>query len=236
MAQISSNAIMNSFPVELFGLIMPWEDNKAIANARMVCKQWRHLIDSLMVFVENFNTGLTLEDEIWDTSEINSRTFTSEVKMGLFRRQCVPLYGWNQWSCLSTKQSFPIGSTISYIVRIPKATGKETKFTVTGGAILRKSSDHGDKFKWQRYTESMIFEDLHSSNVVPSEEKWYSIAHRIESDGVVTYEEGQKLFKYKCTVPPEGIPIAIYLQQLTTLSVVMMDVGRIYAISKIDLR
>ena len=155
---------------------------------------------------------------------------------GYFRREAKRLSEFNQWSFLATRQLLPSGTIISYMVRFPVSWGRETKFTVTGGAILRRANVEyqsiqlnidNSSFTWQRCYRK--FHGIAYSAVRPGE-RWYSIAQEVVSDGVITYEAGRRLFKLACRVPQEGIEGALQLQHLDVGSAVCMDIANLFII------
>ena len=123
------------------------------------------------------------------------------------------------------------------MVRFPVSWGRKTKFTVTGGAILKRSNlnyipigvnpQDNATFIWYRCNER--FHGLAYSVVRPGE-MWYSIAQEVVSDGVITYEEGRRMFKLPCAVPQEGIEGALLLQHLDVGSAVCMDIANLFII------
>ena len=194
-------------PLEVLMKIVPWTDNRATEAARSVCRTWRQNIDSLILLKETF-AGDVLNALVWKTDKLNTKVFRVHRPMrGYFRREAEHLSKFNQWSFLSTRQLLCSGTIICYMVRFPVSHGRETKFEVTGGAILRRSNVSYQKFPltqddsaftWQIWRND--FCNLALSSVRPGN-KWYSVAQEIVSDGVVTYEEGRRLFKLECEVP-----------------------------------
>ena len=219
-------SFLELIPIELLGKMVPWHDNRSVNALRMVCRRWRDAIDSLLALKDTFFGSLN--QEVWDTTRLNLEVFKFKPPMkGFMRRKTTSLSKFNQWSFLSTKRRFPKGTVISYMIRFPSSSGYETKFTVTGDAILRRTRHHDFKWvRWERKTET--FHDIHPSSIKPSQKKWYSIGHEIVADGVVTYEDGQRLFKLSCDVPPEGLTMDIHLQHLIVGTPVTMDIGRVF--------
>lgn len=224
-------------PAKLLAKIVPWIDSRAIKNARNVCRTWRLNIDSFVVLRESF-TGDVLNTSVWKTDKLNTKIFKVDRPMrGYFRREAQKLLKFNQWSSLTTKQLLPAGTIISYMVRFPVSWGNETKFTVMGGAILKRSNlnytpielkpQDNSSFIWQRWDGN--FHGLAYSVVRPGE-RWYSIAQVVVSDGVITYEEGQRMFKLPCVVPQKGIEGALLLQHLDVGSAVCMDIANLFII------
>ena len=223
-------------PAKLLAKIVPRIDNKAIENARNVCRTWRLNIDLFVVLRESF-TGDVLNTSVWKTDKLNIKVFKVDRPMrGYFRREAMKLLKFNQWSSLTTKQLLPAGTIISYMVRFPVSWGNETKFTVTGGAILKQSNlnytpielkpQDNSSFIWQRWDGN--FHGLAYSVVRPGE-RWYSIVQAV-SDGLITYAEGQRMFKLPCVVPQEGIKGALLLQHLDVGSAVCMDIANLFII------
>lgn len=226
-------------PPELFVKFIPWSDNRAIQSARNVCRTWRLNIDACILIKENF-TGDVLNDDVWKTKKLNTNIFKVERPMrGYFRREVKRLSKFNQWSFFSTKQLLCSGTIICYMIRFPISWGRETKFTVTGGAILRRNNRNyqpghlshtfrdNSAFTWQKWDGK--FHDIKYSTVRPGE-KWYSIAQEVVNDGVITYEDGHKLFKLKCEVPLEGIEGNLLLQHLDVGSAVCMDIANLFIV------
>ena len=224
-------------PAKLLAKIVQWTDSRAIESTRNVCQGWRLSIDSLIVLKESF-TGEILNTSIWKTDKLNTKIFKVDRPMrGYFRREAKKLSKVNQWSALTTKQLLPIGTIVSYMVRFPVSWGNETKFTVTGGAILKRSNlnytpielkpEDNSSFIWQRWDGN--FHGLACSVVRPGE-RWYSIAQEVVSDGVITYEEGRRMFKLPCTVPQKGIEGVLHLQHLDVGSAVCMDIANLFII------
>ena len=223
-------------PTKVLAKIVPWIDSRAVENARNVCQSWRLHIDSLVVLKESF-TGDVLSTSIWKTDKLNTKVFKVDRPMrGYFRREA-RLKKYNQWSFLTTRQLLPTGTIISYMVRFPVSWGNETKFTVTGGAILKRSNlnytpielkpQDNSSFIWQRWDG--CFHGLAYSVVRPGN-RWYSIAQEVVSDGVITYEEGHRMFKLPCVVPQKGIEGALLLQHLDLGSAVCMDIANLFII------
>ena len=224
-------------PAKLLAKIVPWVDSRAIESARNVCRTWRLNIDSFVVLRESF-TGDVLNTSVWKTDKLNTKIFKVDRPMrGYFRREAKKLLKFNQWSSLTTRQLLPAGTIISYMVRFPVSWGNETKFTVTGGAILKRSNlnytpielkpQDNSSFIWQRWDGN--FHGLAYSVVRPGE-RWYSIAQEVVSDGVITYEEGQRMFKLPCVVPQKGIEGALLLQHLDVGSAVCVDIANLFII------
>ena len=224
-------------PAKLLAKIVPWIDSRAIQSARNVCRTWRLNVDSFVVLKESF-TGDMLNTSVWKTDRLNTKIFEVDRPMrGYFRREAKKLSKFNQWSFLTTRQLLPAGTIISYMVRFPVSWGNETKFTVTGGAILKRSNlnytpielkpQDNSSFIWQRWDGN--FHGLSYSVVRPGE-RWYSIAQEVVSDGVVTYEEGHRMFKLPCEVPQKGIEGALLLQHLDVGSAVCVDIANLFIV------
>ena len=233
----SSTHCWEQLPAKLLAKIVPWIDSGAVESARNVCRTWRLNIDSFTVLKETF-TGDVLNTSVWKTDKLNTKIFKVDYPMrGYFRRETKRLSKYNQWSVLTTRQLLPAGTIISYMVRFPVSWGNETKFTVTGGAILKRSNlnytpielkpQGNSSFIWQRWDGN--FHGL-AYSVVRTGETWYSIAQEVVSDGVITYEEGRRMFKLPCVVPQEGIEGALLLQHLDVGSAVCMDIANLFII------
>jgi hypothetical protein len=234
---IESEKSWEQLPAKLLAKIVPWIDSRAIVSARNVCRTWRLNIDSFVVLKESF-TGDVLNTSVWKTDKLNTKIFKVDRPMrSYFRREAKKLLKFNQWSSLTTRQLLPVGTIISYMVRFPVSWGNETKFTVTGGAILKRSNlnytpielkpQDNSSFIWQRWDGN--FHGLTYSVVRPGE-RWYSIAQEVVSDGVITYEEGHRMFKLPCAVPQKGIEGALLLQHLDVGSAVCVDIANLFII------
>ena len=224
-------------PTMLLVNIVPWTDSRSVESARSVCRTWRHKIDSFIVVRESF-TGDVLDTNVWKTDKLNTNVFQVERPMrGYLRRDAKKLSKFNQWSRLTTRQLLPSGTIISYLIRFPASWGNETKFTATGGAILKRHNltytptqlrpQDDSSFTWQSWDG--CFHGIAYSAVRPGE-RWYSIAQEVVSDGVITYEDGRRLFKLPCIVPREGIEGALLLQHLDVGSAVCMDIANLFIV------
>ena len=223
-------------PAKLLAKVIPWTNSRAVESARNVCQTWRLNIDAFILLKESF-TGDVLNNNVWKTEKLNTKIFKVDCPMrGYLRREAKRLSKFNQWSSLTTRQLLPSGTIISYMVRFPVSWGRETKFTVTGGATLRRAnvdyqpthlSTDNSAFAWQRWDGK--FHGIAYSAVSPGE-RWYSIAQEVVSDGVITYEDGRRLFKLACRVPQEGIEGALLLQHLDVGSAVCMDIANFFII------